>query len=86
MMKIEPYGSGVSAAGPEAPKCEHIDELIKLLVTIRKRWGNTDIKYRISWGGLALCVEDAEKTEIDRLTKLVAKKNKQLKRLKESAQ
>jgi hypothetical protein len=66
-MEIEPYPSDVACAGPKAPKCEQIDDLIKLLVTIRERWGNTAVKYRVTWGGNALWVEDEHKRTIAEL-------------------
>ena len=68
-MNIEPYANDVACAGPSAPKCEQIDDLIKLLVTIRHRWGNTAIRYRISWGGSSLWAEDAMRRKIDRLNR-----------------
>jgi hypothetical protein len=72
-MQVEPYPSDVACAGPNAPKCERIDDLIKLLVTIRERWGNTAIGYRVQWGGTALWVEDAQKQEIAKLKKKLKK-------------
>ena len=68
-MEVEPYPSDVACAGPSAPKCEQIDDLIRLLVTIRERWGNTAVKYRIQWGANALWAEDTAKQEIARLKK-----------------
>jgi hypothetical protein len=70
-MEIEPYAADVPCAGPTAPKADQIDELIRLLVTIRHRWGNTAIKYRVTWGGSALCAQDEMRTQIDRLKKRV---------------
>lgn len=72
-MNIEPHPGDVAVAGPNAPKCEQIDDLIKLLVTIRERWGNTAIKYRVQWGGSVLWAEDADKKEIARLKKRIAR-------------
>ena len=74
-MNIEPYANDVACAGPNAPKCEQIDDLIRLLVTISHRWGNTAVKFRVTWGGSALWAEDAMRQEIDKL-------KKQLKRAK----
>lgn len=72
-MNVEPYPGDVACAGPTAPKCEQIDDLIRLLVTIRERWGNTAIRYSVQWGASALWAEDAQKRQIDRLTKKLAK-------------
>ena len=72
-MIVDPYPADVACAGPTAPKCEQIDDLIKLLVTIRERWGNTAIRYRVQWGGSALWAEDAQKKEIASLKKKLAK-------------
>lgn len=74
-MTIEPYPDGVACAGPNAPKCEQVEDLIRLLVTIHHRWGNTAVRYRIQWGANALWAEDEQKRTIDKLTK-------QLRRLK----
>ncbi len=79
MQPIEPYPSDVACAGPNAPKCEQIDDLIKLLVTIRERWGNTAVKYRVQWGGNALWAEDEQKRKIDKLTKQVERLKKRSK-------
>lgn len=74
-MEVEPYPNDVPVSGSDAPKCEQVDDLIKLLITIRHRYGNTAIRYRIQWGGSALWAEDEQKRKIDKL-------EKQLKRLK----
>jgi hypothetical protein len=47
----EPYPDDVSIT---TITCGQIEDLIKLLVTIRHRWGNTAIKYNIQWGASAL--------------------------------
>lgn len=81
----EPYPSDVACAGPNAPKCDQIDDLIRLLVTIRERFGNTAIKYRVQWGGNALWAEDEQKREIARLKKRVERMKKQIRSLEEMA-
>lgn len=70
-MNIEPYADDVSCAGTNAPKADQIDDLLRLLATIRHRYGNTAIKYRVTWGGSAFWAEDAQRTEIDRLKKRI---------------
>lgn len=72
---IDPYPNDVAAAGLKAPKCEQI-------VTIQHRWGNTAIKYRVSWGGSALWVEDGHKQEIERLKKKCDSLSKKVKKMK----
>lgn len=69
----------MACAGPTAPKCDQIDELIKLLVTIRERFGNTAVKYRVQWGANDLWAEDEQKREIDRLKKRLKKLKSQVK-------
>lgn len=81
-MEIQPFGSDIACAGPTAPDCEQIDDLIKLLVTIRERYGNTAVRYRISWGASALWAEDAQKKEIATLTKSVARLKAKLARVR----
>ena len=70
-MQIEPYAGDVAVYGPSAPNCEQIEDLIRFLVTIHHRWGNTAIRYRIQWGASALWAEDAQKREIDKLKKQI---------------
>jgi hypothetical protein len=77
-MNIEPYSPDVAAAGPNAPKCEQIDDLIRLLVTIRERFGNTSINYRVTWGGSSLWIEDEMRQKIAKLERKVARQKKQL--------
>lgn len=79
-MDITPYPSGTAIAGPDAPACDQIDDLIKLLVTIRERFGNTAVKYRIAWGGSALWAADDMRKEIDRLNNLLKKERAKLKK------
>ncbi len=66
-MNIEPYPSDVACAGPTAPKADRIDDLIRLLVTISERWGNTCVRYRVQWGANGLWAADAQRQEIERL-------------------
>ena len=75
-MNIEPYPGDMSCAGPTAPKCEQIDDLIRLLVTIRERFGNTAIHYRVTWGSTALWAEDELQGKIRRLEKYVKRLKK----------
>lgn len=76
---VEPYHENVACAGPSAPKCQQIDELIRLLVTIRDRFGNTCVKYRVQWGATAMHATDNDKQTIDRLRKRVKKLREELK-------
>lgn len=76
-MNVESWPGDVACSGPSAPKCKQIDDLIKLLVTIRERFGNTAIKYDVKWGSYALWVADAQRIEIEKL-------KMKIKRLKES--
>lgn len=66
-MSIEPYPADVACAGPDAPAADQIDDLIRLLVTIRHRFGNTAVQYRVTWGGSALWAADELRKEIGRL-------------------
>ena len=71
-MEVEPHDNDTPLLGPGAPKCEQVDDLIRLLVTVRHRFGNTAVRYRIQWGANALWAEDAQKREIERLKKRIA--------------
>lgn len=71
-MQIEPFADDVPLAGEDAPTADQIDDLIKILVTTRKRFGNTAVRYSVQWGGSALQVRDKQRAEIERLEKWVA--------------
>ena len=81
-MEVIPHGRDVACAGPNAPACEQIDDLIKLLVTIRERWGNTAVRYHINWGSNALWAEDSQKRKIDSLTKSLQRLKAKVKRIR----
>lgn len=66
-MQIDPYPDDVPLMGPGAPKADRVEDLIRLLVTLRNRFGNTIVRYAVSWGSRGLQVNDAQKTHIDRL-------------------
>jgi hypothetical protein len=66
-MNVEPFADHVAIAGPDAHKCDQIDDLIRLLVTVRSRFGNTAVRYRVQWGSAALWADDAQKREIEKL-------------------
>jgi hypothetical protein len=66
-MNVEPYPGDVAMSGPDAPKCEQVEDLIRLLVTIHHRWGNTAVQYRVTWGGSALWAADELQKRIERL-------------------
>lgn len=72
-MTFEPYPDDVACAGPTAPHCDQIEDLIRLLVTIHHRWGNTAVKYRVQWGASALWAEDEQKQTIEKLQKQLAR-------------
>lgn len=64
---ILPHPDDVPLAGPDSPCADQIDDLIKILCTIRKRWGNTAVKYKIQWGSQALWAESGERRRIAKL-------------------
>lgn len=71
-MQIEPFGDETPLNGEDAPKADQIDDLLRILATIRKRWGNTAVRYRVRWGASALWCHDEQKQEIERLQQWVA--------------
>lgn len=83
-MNMEPYPGDVALTGPHVPCADRLEDLLKLLVTIHKRFGNTSITYRLTWGGIAMCVQDAQQRENARLKKANAKLRKQLREERES--
>jgi hypothetical protein len=63
-MNIEPYPDGTPLMNSQdVPRIEMIDDLIRYLVTVRHRFGNTTVAaYRVRWGASALWAQhDAEK-------------------------
>lgn len=61
-MNIEPFADDVALLGPTAPAIHQIDDLIQHLVTIRHRFGNTAVNFRLRWGSSALwATAEAEK-------------------------
>jgi hypothetical protein len=79
-MNIEPFDDEVPVVGEKAPCANQIDDLIRLLVTIRHRWGNTAVQYRVTWGGSALWAQDDLRKQIAKLERKI----KKLKRLEKS--
>lgn len=71
-MQIEPYPDDVALLGEGSPAPHQIDDLIRVLVTIRHRWGNTAVRYRVQWGSNALWANDAQKREIEDLERALA--------------
>lgn len=71
-MKIEPYGDDVPMSGPDAPVAETIDALMRVLATIRYRFGNTAVTYSISWGGSALHARGRQLAQIEMLEQALA--------------
>lgn len=52
---IEIYSDDTALMGPTAPpRPSQIDGLIKLLATISHRFGNTRVRFSLSWGGSAM--------------------------------
>lgn len=47
---VEPFADDVPLRGEGAPHATQIDDLIRILATISHRFGNTAVKYSISWG------------------------------------
>lgn len=63
-MTIKPYEESVALLGPDAPKIEQIADLIRYLVTVQHRFGNTAVQYRVRWGASALwAMSDAMKLD-----------------------
>ena len=58
--------------GPDAPKDDgHIEHLIRYLLTVHKRFGNTCITTDLQWGAVALHKRDAQKLRIGELEKQI---------------
>jgi len=66
-----PYEGQVPLCGATAPRPEDIDGLIKLLETIRHRFGNTCVNYKIKWGSSSLWEQDALTRKVKYLQKRV---------------
>ena len=64
---MKPYPDNVPLEGPLQPAATTIDDLIRLLLTVQKRFGNTCVRYYIQWGASGLHAIDAQEREIERL-------------------
>ncbi len=64
-IEVEPFADDVPLNGPGRPKVETADELLRLLATIRHRWGNTVITFSGKWGSNALWARDSLMDEAD---------------------
>jgi len=52
---LKPFDDGVALAGPERPKDDgFIEHLIRYLLTVHKRFGNTCVTTNLQWGATAL--------------------------------
>lgn len=56
--------------GPGARKADHVDDLIRVLMTIRKRFGNAKVSYRINWGEGALHAQDGLRERLEKIREL----------------
>ena len=65
---IVPWPGDVPLCGEQTPKIDQILDLIKYLVTVHARWGNTAVQFRVTWGGSALWAADELRKEISQLT------------------
>lgn len=64
---VAPYADDVPLMGPDAPDIEKTSDLIRYLLTVRKRFGNTAITCSLQWGGSALNARSRDKAEVARL-------------------
>lgn len=73
-MNFEPYPDNQVLIGPNAPNLDQIDDLIRYLVTIRHRFGNTAVTFdgKCTWGANALWVKDSQRGEIAALKERIA--------------
>lgn len=58
--------------GPDAPRTEKIDDLLRLLVTVRERMGNTCVAYRIRFGASGLWAFSEQGEQISQLREKLA--------------
>jgi hypothetical protein len=67
---VKPLADDVPMAGERMPTAEQIDDLLRILATIRVRFGNTAVTYSIEWGGGALWAADKQAKRIAELERL----------------
>lgn len=70
---IQPYADHIALNGNNAPKIDKIDDLIRLLVTIRRRYGNTAVVFSIQWGASALWARSQLRSAIEILRQYASK-------------
>ena len=71
---LMPFDANTALMGPDTPEWDgHIEQLIRYLLTVHKRFGNTKITADLQWGSLALHKRDEQKVEIADLRERDAK-------------
>lgn len=63
-MEIAPYDGDVPLMGPGTPEITQIDDLLRYLATVKERFGNTAVHYRVRWGASALWAQSQSETII----------------------
>lgn len=71
-MHVLPFDNDTPLLGDGAPDARQIDDLLRVLATIRHRFGNTAVRYSIQWGSQGCRAIDGQKREIERLQQWVA--------------
>jgi hypothetical protein len=67
-----PFSDNTPLCGPDAPEAKQIDDLIRYLVTVRSRFGNTCVNYSIQWGATSLHMQDKLQREVAELKSKLA--------------
>lgn len=82
-IKPTPFDDGTALAGPDAPKDDgQILHLIRYLLTVYKRFGNTAVTTQLQWGSSALWKRDEQAKKIVELEARIAKADDQIVALK----
>lgn len=64
---LVPYSGDTPLAGAKSPRAETVEDLIKILLTIRSRFGNTAVRCSLSWGSNALWASSEATERIEKL-------------------
>ena len=65
MSNLTAWDDDTALRGPDAPKWDgHIEHLIRYLLTVHKRFGNTTVTVDLQWGATALWKRDEQKERI----------------------
>lgn len=71
MTKFDAYAADVALLGPDAPPIDRVEDLIRYLLTVQERFGNTAVTCNLAFGSCALNAKDDQARQIESLRRIV---------------